>query len=140
VSIKRPLEVTCQQCGKRQTVTVWETVNVTMNPEMKDAVTDLRVNIYPCAGCGEELTVDINFLYNDMQKKFCVRYLSQMEMGDENTFDQFRKAGSLSLSGPARQMAEASGGGYMFHPHCVFSMREVAAYVLFRELCEEYGG
>lgn len=139
MSIKRPLEVTCNLCRARQTVTVWETVNVTMNPEMKDAVTELRMNVFPCVRCGEDLTVDINFLYNDMQKRYCVRYLSQTEMGDESTYAQFKKDGSLSLDGPARQIAEASGGGYMFHPHCVFSMREVAAYVIFRELCEEYG-
>lgn len=139
MSIKRPLEVTCNLCHARQTVTVWETVNVTMNPEMKEAVTDLRMNVSPCVRCGEEITIDINFLYHDMQKNFCVRYLSQTEMGDENTFAQFKKDGSLSLAVPARQMAEAAGGGYMFHPHCVFSMREVAAYVIFRDLCEEYG-
>lgn len=47
MSIKRPLEVTCQRCGKSQTVTVWETVKVAMNPDMKDAVTELRVNVHP---------------------------------------------------------------------------------------------
>jgi hypothetical protein len=139
MSIKRPLEVTCNLCRARQTVTVWETVNVMLDPEMKDEVVEQRVNVFACEGCGEELTVDINFLYHDMQRKFCVRYLSHTEMGDQNTYAQFKKDGSLSLAGPAREMAEASGGGYMFHPHCVFSMREVAAYVLFRDLCEEYG-
>ena len=139
MSIKRPLEVTCQLCRARQTVTVWETVNVTLNPEMKDAVTELRMNVFPCTRCGEEITVDINFLYHDMDKRFCVRYISHTEMGDQNTYAQFKKDGSLALDGPARQMAEASGGGHMFHPHCVFSMREMAAYVLFRDLCEEYG-
>lgn len=139
MSIKRPREITCQHCGKRQIVTVWETVNATMNPEMKEVVTDMRMNVFPCAKCGEVITVDISLLYNDMDKRFCVRYISHNEMGDASTYKQFKKDGSLSLDGPARQLAEASGGGYMFHPHCVFSMREVAAYVLFRELCEEYG-
>jgi hypothetical protein len=139
MSIKRSLEITCQQCRTRQMATVWETVNVTMNPEMKEAVTDLAVNVHPCVRCGDEITIDISFLYNDMQKRFCVRYLSRTEMSDQNTFAQFRKDGSLSLDGPARAMAEASGGGYMFQPHCVFSMQELAMYVIFRELCQEYG-
>ena len=96
--------------------TVWETVNVTFHPEMKEVVTDMLVNVHSCERCGEDVTIDINFLYNDMQKRFCVRYLSRSEMSDENTFSQFKKDGSLALSGPARAIAEASGGGYMFHP------------------------
>ncbi len=139
MSIHRPLELTCNLCRARQTVTVWETVNVMLDPEMKDVVLEQRVNMFACEGCGEPLFVDINFLYNDMEKRFCVRYVSKSEMGNPDSYSQFKKDGSLSLAGPAREMAEASGGGYMFHPHCVFSMREVAAYVLFRDLCEEYG-
>jgi predicted RNA-binding Zn-ribbon protein involved in translation (DUF1610 family) len=139
MSIHRTHELTCPQCGNQQTATVWETVNVTMHPEMKEEVIQQRVNVFLCAECGEDIFVDISFLYNDMESRFCVRYISRTEMGDPNSYVQFKKDGSLSLVGPAREIAEASGGGYMFQPHCVFSMREVAAYVLFRDLCEEFG-
>lgn len=139
MSIKRPREITCQQCGKRQTVTVWETVNVMLDPEMKDEVIEQRVNVFACTGCGEELTVDISFLYNDMLRRFRVQYLNRVHMGSPEYYNHLNKDGTLAVQGIAREMAEKSGGDYLFRPHYVFSMREVAAYVVFRDLCEEYG-
>lgn len=140
MSIKRPLEVTCQLCSAKQTVTVWETVNTILDPEMKAELIEQRVNVFECIGCGEPLTVDISFLYHDMERRFTVQYLNEIHTSSPEYYTNLLKDGSIAAKGREHEFVTKSTGEYLLHPHYVFSMQEMATYILFRDLCQEFGG
>jgi len=61
--------IACPKCGLKQTSTVWESVNVTLNPELKQRVLQRDLNQFNCTGCGHRATIASNLLYHDMERK-----------------------------------------------------------------------
>jgi hypothetical protein len=60
------------RCGESFEETVYDTVNVTVNPEMKSLDFLKRLNIIQCPHCHEEADIKIPFIYHDMDKKFWI--------------------------------------------------------------------
>ncbi|MGB3524775.1 MAG: CpXC domain-containing protein [Flavobacteriales bacterium] len=139
MSNDRALTVACPQCEKQQTIIVWDAVNVLEEPDMKEEVLEQRVNMFVCTGCGKPITVDMPFLYHDPEQRFVVQYVTAEEAGSPEYYEYLYKDGTVVMEEEAMEAAERSGGQYLLLPHQVFSMRELAAYVVFRDMCEEYG-
>lgn len=67
----RECEFECQ-CGSSFTARVWESVNVTQDPELKRAVLDGELNAVTCPQCHVRERVEATFLYHDMERRLMV--------------------------------------------------------------------
>ena len=70
---KRPIP--CPSCGYTGEFTLWESVNVDLNPNMREKVLRGELFRWTCPNCGETFTVPYGTLYHDMKRKFMVYYL-----------------------------------------------------------------
>jgi len=57
------------QCGHLVDMKIYNSVNITLNPELLDKVKKREINNYKCDKCGEKNELAYQFLYHDMNKK-----------------------------------------------------------------------
>ena len=77
--------ISCPECGHEQEFTLWRSVNVTLDPELKDKLIDGRLTTCTCDGCGYETQVVFSLLYHDMDRKLVVWLVPGDEEEPEGT-------------------------------------------------------
>lgn len=63
------IKTVCPVCGKSYDVEVINSVNVSVNPEMKDKVTSGELFVRQCPFCGGKHLVKFPFIYSDPDRK-----------------------------------------------------------------------
>jgi predicted RNA-binding Zn-ribbon protein involved in translation (DUF1610 family) len=132
MSENTPHRLECPRCGNAQGVLVWESINVTIDPELKQNLFDAEINVFKCESCGNQAMINVPLLYHDMTNQFCVQYYPP-ELLDDPQFPQgFNPDGSMTM--PGLPMALLKSGEYLTRPHIVFDLNEMIRYVIFRDL------
>lgn len=70
----RENKITCPACQKEGSYTVWDSINVDLDPNMKQKVMDGSLFIWVCPNCGKSFNVPYSFLYHDMTHKLMVQF------------------------------------------------------------------
>ena len=78
--------ITCPQCGKEGSFRIWESINTTLDPEMKEKVKDRSAFLFTCPHCGAENYVDYGFLYHQMEDSVMISYCNS----DKNERETYR--------------------------------------------------
>lgn len=120
-------EIECPECHLKQEVEIWESVNVSLDPNLKRKLFEGHINFLKCQKCAHEFPIDVPLLYHDMEKQFLVQYIPLDWIDDDSFLSQFTKQGEPShgLKIPKKLVHGKS-------IHMVFSMDELIRYVLFR--------
>ncbi len=124
-------ELKCPHCKNIQKVEIWESINVTLDPELKAKLFDNKINLFNCGECKKEAFVEAPLLYHDMDRKFCVQYYPTEYLEHKDFYHQFTMDGEISMSDMPEVFADAVT--YMSKPHIVFDMNEMIRYVMFRD-------
>jgi len=109
---------------------VWDSINVSIDPELKRKFYAAEVNLFECAICRVKTFISAPLLYHDMSMQFCVQYYPPEALDDEGFYREFNADGSLAMTIPA---AFAGLAAYLKRPHIVFNMNEMIRYVAFRD-------
>lgn len=134
MSKMRSQELQCPYCGSKQEMTIWESINVSLDPELKEKLFSGDINVFDCNICDKKTFVNSGLLYHDMQLRFCVSYYPPEILESEDLGKHFKADGTLNI--PAAFLP-GEAGNYMTRPHIVFNMGEMMRYVLFRDLLVE---
>ena len=124
------LEAECPSCRAKQDLVVWQSVDVTCDPELKEQL----------PSCRFEGFITAPLAYFDREKKVCATYVPVEYLEDE----AYLKA-TFTPEGTARpdlqdDTARVAGITSRQETHIVFSMTELIRYVLFRDrLGQVYG-
>lgn len=91
MSSLRTIKLTCSECGEKFEFELYDTVNATMDPELKKKL--LKGNLFAakCPKCELEKSLLHPFLYQDMDKDFIVRlddYVNLLEFNEELKEDE----------------------------------------------------
>lgn len=126
----------CPRCGDEQDTEVWDSINASLNPELRERLFKTEINVFNCGKCSCAAFVNSPLLYNDVGRKFCVQFYP-VELVEEDTFvEHFDKEGVLKISGTMDRVDTflgETGGSYLLRPHIVFDMNEMIRYISFRE-------
>lgn len=71
ISIK---SFTCPKCGYKGEFRMYDSVNVSLNPSLREKVLNGEIFQWECPKCGETLSVIYDLLYHDMDKEFQIYY------------------------------------------------------------------
>ena len=82
----RTIKLTCPECGEEFDFDVYESVNVTLDPDLKEKVLDGGIFSASCPKCGHTETLVHPFLYHDMDRKFMIRFDSYPNLMDFKFF------------------------------------------------------
>lgn len=76
------IEVTCNACGTPAHFTAWESLNASLNPELRQRLLDGELTRFDCPQCGASATVLYPLLYHDMERQFMIRLVSDEDCSD----------------------------------------------------------
>lgn len=65
---------TCSKCGYKGKIKMYDSVNVTLDPKLRERVLSGEIFGWTCPKCEEVLSVRHNLLYHDMHNEFQVYY------------------------------------------------------------------
>lgn len=82
MTLVRTYNINCPQCGNNQDIPILESINVELNPELRDKLFQWDINIFTCSKCCEKTFNNIVLLYHDMDYQFCVQYYPPEELED----------------------------------------------------------
>jgi hypothetical protein len=83
VSRKLEIHASCPFCGFTQLASVYTSVNVSLDPQLRESILDDSLNRIACADCGETYPIILNILYHNMEKEFAVWFCPEGEIPDE---------------------------------------------------------
>ena len=73
----RNIKITCPACNTEGSYTVWDSVNVDLDPELKSKVMDSSLFTWVCPNCKKSFNAPYSFLYHDMTHNFMVYFESE---------------------------------------------------------------
>ena len=62
----------CPTCGKEMEIILWDSINVSLSPELKDKVKDFSIFTAKCDRCGKSPVLEYKCMYHDMDKKLII--------------------------------------------------------------------
>lgn len=68
VSTGGDMDIACA-CGHHFRAWLWQSANITTNPELRKCILDGEMNVVKCPSCGTRFHVEVPFLYHDMSGK-----------------------------------------------------------------------
>lgn len=83
MSMQSKRMVVCNQCHQSFEVTVWDSVNASLDPVLKSKVTNDELFIFECPHCGKKYYFKYDFLYHDMDAQLMVRYTYKEDIEEE---------------------------------------------------------
>jgi hypothetical protein len=78
---KQSHEVQCPHCGAKADFEYYATINVTLNPELKEKLLNRELGTFRCGKCRKETFVAHNILYHDMRGGFFIWLIYPQEDG-----------------------------------------------------------
>lgn len=138
MSVKESIEAKCPQCGTDSQTTAWRSINTRLDPEARELLLANNVNVFRCPKCGYESLVDIDLLYHDPDRRFCVQFYPFERVGDDRFLENFTHDNEPAVRVP-EGMNLPERMSYVAHPHIVFDMGEMVRYIAFRERLDEPG-
>ena len=128
MTLQSTQQLDCPNCGNSQEVTIWQTVNVTLDPSLRELLAEQRINAFHCGACGLAAYLGVPLLYHDMRRRFCVQFYPAEAIADDDLIAMFEPAlpsFMKSLGGASRE--------YVTQPHLVFDMDDLLHCVEFFE-------
>jgi hypothetical protein len=72
-------KITCPKCQKDSEFVMYDSVNVSLDPEDKEKIIDGSLFLFKCPECGAEVHVEYGVLYHDMDKQLMIQTCSDPE-------------------------------------------------------------
>ena len=72
----------CSKCGQQHKVTVYRSINISENPELKDKVRDGSLFLWECPHCGQVNLAKYETLYHDPAAKLMVWLIPSGEVSE----------------------------------------------------------
>ena len=84
------VQISCPFCGFSQIVSVYTSVNVTLDPDLRERILNDNINRFTCMDCGKTSFIAINLIYHDMERKFAVWFSPQGDIPEKER-EAFKK-------------------------------------------------
>jgi hypothetical protein len=128
MSMEASETVSCPECNEEQEVTIWRSINVTLDPELREKLFNAEINHFICKECGHGAFIEVPLLYNDMDRGFCIQYYPPEAIDDPDFIATFESSYPAQIKNMPGDM-----NTYLSEPHLVFEMRDLLYCVLFHE-------
>lgn len=91
--------VVCPMCGELSKAIAYTSVNVTVNPELREQVLDGSLFAWKCPSCGYSARLTYPVLYNDMKNRFMVYLIPKIDrfqLCDKELEDKYSNLRNIS--------------------------------------------
>jgi ribosomal protein S27E len=91
MSASKTYPIRCPECGREQTVELYDSINVSQQPELKTALFENTLNQVQCPGCDAQFRIDKPLLYHDPDRDILIHWMPDSVISREEILDQFDK-------------------------------------------------
>jgi hypothetical protein len=98
--------IRCSSCNAQQDFTVWESINVTVDPNLKRSLLNGDLTTFRCNRCGHETHVAYNTLYHDMDNSLAIWLKEEDDDESEAGKQMFLAATQLKTTRTVRTLHE----------------------------------
>lgn len=99
MSLSTTVKENCPHCNSAQEIEYYQTVNVTVDPTLKQKVLNGSINTKVCTSCKEEINIFSGLLYHDMENRlmFEVKVSNEQnnDAGKSEVMNEFKKNGYI---------------------------------------------
>lgn len=74
MSLEKEIKHNCPHCNEEQTLSFYNSVNVTIEPNLKNRVLNGKLNSQICSNCKKEINIMSGFLYHDMENQLMINF------------------------------------------------------------------
>ena len=92
MSAQKTYPIRCPQCGHRQNVDLYDSINVAQQPELKKALFENSLNRVECEGCQANFRIDKPLLYHDADRNILIRWMPDAGVTRDAILDEFDRA------------------------------------------------
>lgn len=92
MSAQKTYNIRCPHCGQEQKVELYDSVNVTQQPDLKTALFENRLNRIQCESCEASFRVDKPLLYHDPDRNILIHWMPDTAVSREDILDEFDKS------------------------------------------------
>jgi hypothetical protein len=92
MSQQKTYSIKCPECDHDQEVALYESINIGLEPVLRDALLANEVNNIQCDSCGFEFRVEKTLLYNDPPREFMVYCVPESEGNPEVVTEMIQRA------------------------------------------------
>lgn len=75
--------ITCPECNYQSSFTTYQSINSTLEPELKQKIVEWELFKFSCLNCGEPRLVCYETLYHDMEHRLMLYYLPAMDSREQ---------------------------------------------------------
>lgn len=83
MSLEKKEVIKCPKCNKESDFTIWNSINVSLDEEVKEKVLNGDIFNFKCLNCRHESNVVYSTLYHDMDNKYMIYLLVNDETEEE---------------------------------------------------------
>ncbi len=97
MSLSTIINENCPHCNSIQEIEFYQTVNITVNPSLKDKVLSGKLNSKICTNCHQEINIFSGLLYHDMENRlmFEIKVSDKVDEGKADVLNEFKKNGYI---------------------------------------------
>jgi len=92
MSAQKSYHIRCPQCGHEQNVELYDSINVSQQPELKTALFENRLNRVLCLSCEASFRIDKPLLYHDPDRNILIHWMPDTAVSREEILDEFDKS------------------------------------------------
>ena len=102
-------EFTCPHCGAKGKFTVWDSINVNLDPQLRDKVLDESLFMWTCPCCGKQMYITFGSLYHDISNQFMILFdhksnVENEDFGQESALPESEELAQFSKNYRLRQV------------------------------------
>ena len=131
MSRSRRIALFCPGCGMQLQAELWESVNVTVDPDLRVRLFRRELNVVHCVTCDSSVALPVPLLYHDSARRFAVQHVPIETLADPRQQLHFTPDGTVEC--PPSIAQQYATFAYLLAPHVVFSNDEMIRYIEFRE-------
>jgi hypothetical protein len=92
MSTQKTYPIRCPQCGHEQKVELYDSINVSQQPELKAALFENRLNRVLCTSCEASFRIDKPLLYHDPSRNILIHWMPDTAVSRDEILDEFDRS------------------------------------------------
>lgn len=97
MSLSKIITQNCPNCNSEEQIKLHQSVNVTIDPGLKNRVLNGKLNTVNCSNCKREIDVISGLLYHDMKSKIILelKVTDEQDEGKSKILEEFKSKGYI---------------------------------------------
>lgn len=92
MSAQKTYSIRCPHCSHEQKVELYDSINVSQQPELKTALFENRLNRVLCLSCEASFRIDKPLLYHDPSRNILIHWMPDTSVSREEILDEFDRS------------------------------------------------